>query len=446
MARPPGLRDLVRTLWAADYCPVYFHWDPWGAEGSGQRLRRWASRHQHRSGTSWRRRVFFLLATATWPIRVPFLVSQNARRWAPEIADRCGIPVWRQCLEQIWLAFRHSLPPVAYYHYELYHPAQRPHASEYLHQYEANCLLPYLNRYYRHPAIEDKREFARFCAGHGVPTVGLLGIFENGEFKSGAPSAEWKVTDIFVKPAYGARGGGVMLWRRLEQGDYQDQEGMVLSWAELVEHLRASRDRHALVAQPRLRNHPEVATLSTGAQCTARIVTGRTPAGEIAVVAGTFKMPWKNQTTDTHGLGAPIDLETGRLGRAWSYRPNCPGYDVHPDTAAEIIGRMLPDWPKTQALAKEAHRLLPGYAFLGWDVALTPAGPLLLEGNAGWDVLTVQKPQRVPLAQTRFLDIAALWMPNQLSTSRPRTISTEHFACDATACETEPSQSRVNPR
>jgi hypothetical protein len=71
---------------------------------------------------------------------------------------------------------------------------------------------------------------------------------------------------------------------------------------------------------------------------------------------------------------------------------------------------MLPDWEQTLTLSQTAHALFPGYVFLGWDIALTTQGPLLLEGNSGWDVMTVQKPQHTPLAHTRFAAICSMWI------------------------------------
>ena len=121
-------------------------------------------------------------------------------------------------------------------------------------------------------------------------------------------------------------------------------------------------------------------------------------------------MAWRPSLINTPGLNSPIDLTTGLLGRAYSYHPICTGFAHHPITAAPLVERRLPDWPAAMTLTQQAHRHFPAYVFLGWDVALTPEGPLLLEGNAGWDVLTVQKPQRAPLTDTHFATISDLWL------------------------------------
>ena len=406
---------------AQDYCPAYSYWPPYTASDPWQNVRHWASRYQFQAHPAFWRVAALIILTLLWPVRVLCRIGRHAYSFAPRIARRSGIPAWKQCLDQLWLAFRHGLPPAAYYHYALYDPARRVLATYYLHQYQAQSLYTSLNRDHCHPAIEDKSQFANWCARYNVPTAPLFGVCAQGtlHWQSGTSSIMVQAAgDLFVKPAVGRRGEGAMLWRKLPEGTYQDQHGTTLRWEELLAYLIQIGRHKAYVLQPRLRNHSAIASLSDGALCTARIVTGRTPLGDIAVVVATFKMPWRRAITNTHGMNSPIDLVTGRLGPAYTYSPICPGYDTYPGTGVRISGQRLPDWPEAVALVKRVHMLFDGYVFLGWDVALTTTGHLLLEGNAGWDVLTVQKPQRTPLSQTSFAAICTSWMQARANTPR----------------------------
>ena len=151
-----------------------------------------------------------------------------------------------------------------------------------------------------------------------------------------------------------------------------------------------------------IRDSSRIADLSGGGLSAVRVVTGRHLDGHIQHIAATYKMSWKNHATNTHGLCSAIDLASGQLSKAWSYRPVCSGYDVHPDTRALVCGRVIPDWQHIIALAQQAHSLLSGFVFVGWDIALTSDGVILLEANSHWDVSSMQRPQRQPLAQTEF--------------------------------------------
>ncbi|MFN8445029.1 MAG: sugar-transfer associated ATP-grasp domain-containing protein [Caldilineaceae bacterium] len=395
---------LLRLL-SEEYCPLYPVWWIKATEDKAT-LRRWASRCQGRGSWRWLRRLYVQLLTLTWPLRLLHMIWQTGREYAPAIVQRTGKSRWRQAVEQLCFGLGHALPPVAYYTYEFYRSERHRWIDHYLHQYEAAALLPMLNRDRHHPAIADKAEFARFCAEHSLPTPPLLAHCEAGSCQQ----LEVAQQDLFLKPRWGARGEGAQLWQRLDANRYQDQCGRILSGSELLTELASLSQQQAYLVQPCLTNHPTLVALSPGALATARVVTGRTPSGDVEAIVATFKMAGQPSIINTHGLNSPISLVSGQLGRAYSYHPICPGYDVHPVTGALITGVTLPDWSQTVGLAQRAHSLITEYIFLGWDVAFTPRGPVLLEGNAGWDVVTVQKPQGIGLAQTRFSDICGLWI------------------------------------
>ena len=82
------------------------------------------------------------------------------------------------------------------------------------------------------------------------------------------------------------------------------------------------------------------------------------------------------------------DPETGRLQAALHRRAGRLGLEEihhHPETGNAFADLVLPDWSDAKALALRAHRAIPGLDAIGWDMAFTERGPLLLEGNAWWD-------------------------------------------------------------
>lgn len=62
----------------------------------------------------------------------------------------------------------------------------------------------------------------------------------------------------------------------------------------------------------------------------------------------------------------------------------------HPDSQISFAGIKLPYYEDTVELVKNAHAFLPDIPSIGWDVAITENGPLLLEGNHDWDVEMLQ--------------------------------------------------------
>ena len=74
----------------------------------------------------------------------------------------------------------------------------------------------------------------------------------------------------------------------------------------------------------------------------------------------------------------------------------------HPDTGAVIAGHTLPLWEEAVAVTLRAHDAEPVSPAIGWDVALTPEGPVLLEANfiSGADIMPA--PSGRPLGSTPY--------------------------------------------
>jgi hypothetical protein len=58
----------------------------------------------------------------------------------------------------------------------------------------------------------------------------------------------------------------------------------------------------------------------------------------------------------------------------------------HPDTGAALAGLALPDWQRAADLCRYAASMFPGIRTQSWDIALTDAGPVILEFNFGGDL------------------------------------------------------------
>ncbi len=56
-------------------------------------------------------------------------------------------------------------------------------------------------------------------------------------------------------------------------------------------------------------------------------------------------------------------------------------YERHPDTNAKIEGTKLPFIKEAEKMVKEAALIVPQVRYVGWDVAITPKGPVIIEGN-----------------------------------------------------------------
>ena len=66
---------------------------------------------------------------------------------------------------------------------------------------------------------------------------------------------------------------------------------------------------------------------------------------------------------------------------------------------------MLPEWEIALQQAKAAHRACSSYVFVGWDIAFTDHGPMLLEGNVNWNADEYQALSGEPLGCTQIAKV-----------------------------------------
>ena len=87
------------------------------------------------------------------------------------------------------------------------------------------------------------------------------------------------------------------------------------------------------------------------------------------------------------GFGVGIDLDTGKLMR-YGFPHDSFGIktDKHPLSGIVFENYQLPFWQETVELIQNAHKQFYEMQSIGWDVVITPTGPVLLEGNDDWEI------------------------------------------------------------
>jgi len=335
----------------------------------------------------------------------------------PTIARRTSKGVLRQAGEQLWLAAACAILPPWYYMFELFDDALRARAKDYLLRDETKGgiyrLLKRPTQGLERGQLSNKRLFAARCRAHGVAIPPEL-LASKGVLR--APDGGDPVlprADLFVKPSLGRGGSGMQRWSFGDDRWTLEGSGRACSEPELREHLAKSSLADDLLVQPRLVNHPEIADLSNGVLATVRLVTCRDESEGYEPTHAILRMARGTQATvDNYhagGLAASVDIETGELGAATDMGGNAvTGWcEVHPDSGARIAGRQLPRWGDTLALARHAHAAFPFCTVVGWDIAITPDGPVVIEGNSSPDVDIMQRPFRAPVGSSRFGELLA---------------------------------------
>jgi hypothetical protein len=359
-----------------------------------------------------RRRVW--RALLTWPMIFASNLWTYTRLNGKIIADRYGRSIPAQLADQVRIYFRHGILPRWYYIFSLYEERPRRHARDFLNRFETKFAIFRLINWPGSSPLNDKAAFAAHCRSHGIDAVALILVARNGKLDwLGAGKEKLPPRDLFIKPLIARGGKGAERWDHAGRNGYRSMQGDTASATELVARLRQESVSVPRLVQPRMVNHPDIADLSNGALCTARIMTCLNETGSAEVVAAVYRMAiGRNTVVDNihaGGIAAEVGLADGRLGPASNLGDDARlGWlSSHPDTGAAIEGRKLPLWREACKLAMRAHGAFADRTVIGWDIAITADGPMLVEGNSGPDVDLLQRPMRRGLAAGRLGELIA---------------------------------------
>ncbi len=190
--------------------------------------------------------------------------------------------------------------------------------------------------------------------------------------------------EIVAKPSNGTCGAGVEI---LKKSDFMSDKLM----------FRYLTFKNSVIIEDVIRQHEDLETLYPGSINTLRIVTifsgGKANIVYAFIRIGNSERPVDN--INAGGMCAPIDIGTGVVTHD-GYDKNRVTYITHPKTGRRIKGFRIPMWREALRLCETAAERIPQMGYIGWDVAVTPNGPVLVEGNnlPGHDIL--QMPPHVP--------------------------------------------------
>lgn len=231
---------------------------------------------------------------------------------------------------------------------------------------------------------------------HAPPVLYYVGVDELVPVEAGArqrpvadlPKLVRERGPLFLKPSDNGRGRGAT-HLALCRGVIE-LNGQPLADAALVDMAR-EQWQGCLVSEV-IPNSPWTGKFFDRTLNTVRILTGvrrdtRVPVILSAILkmgrAATF--PTDNWHSGLGGVTAKVDLETGRLGTALIVVPGKGGgrrpLKTHPESHVAIEGEVVPDWPAVKGLMLEIVRRQPSLGLVGWDVAITPTGVVIVEGN-----------------------------------------------------------------
>lgn len=179
---------------------------------------------------------------------------------------------------------------------------------------------------------------------------------------------------VFIKPVDGLEGKGVTAIT------YENEEQIKALFGEL-------KNGDFILEEPVVQHH-EMVFENKSVNTIRAYTTFDKKLNKAFCIATTLRAGVGNSIIDNShagGLSYEIDIDTGVIdSRGWGHQ-NAGGI-YHPNTEICMLGRKIPYWNKVIELCQNAASLIPEVAFIGWDVAITENGPILIEGNHDPDI------------------------------------------------------------
>ena len=172
----------------------------------------------------------------------------------------------------------------------------------------------------------------------------------------------------------------------------QSSEGKIWNGKEeiSIDGLKKAVSGGRYILQNVVEQHELVNMINPSCINTIRIITIRGKSGAINVFAASIRIGVsKDSFVDNRASGgmAVGITEEGRLKKYGFQHVEFGGKsEKHPVTGTVFEGYQLPFWDEVVDLVTKAHGCFRGIQSIGWDVAITPTGPILIEGNDNWEV------------------------------------------------------------
>lgn len=284
----------------------------------------------------------------------------------------------------------HALPPSDILAFGLHEKENSERLWDYVYTHEASAYHRYRQTFPGYTEnigiLQDKRAVTETLAGLGIPAVPELEIMSQDRQAdvSGLARHEGR---LFLKTRFGScsRDAFVLETEKRKTTFFSVKSGMAAEPATEGD-FREAMSRNDYIVQRFTPNHPVLERLcDTGDAVTLRVITENRGRNRIRISSAVLEIPnASGRLKFTHTL-LPLDLDSGKI--LPFPKKNLPddARNRLESVYTRALGHAVPHWEMIRQSAVRAHLAYPGLYAVAWDFVVTPCGPLILEGNTGWD-------------------------------------------------------------
>jgi len=191
-------------------------------------------------------------------------------------------------------------------------------------------------------------------------------------------------SSVFIKRTSGSYGGD-QVFRITPLQVATDHEFMAYLFSEVT--------KSGFLFQETILQHPELNRLNPSCVNTIRFDTFIDKEGQVEIMSAYLRMSINNKHVDNISSGGclvGINLQTGKLRKEGYPGFSASGtiiYACHPITKTVFEGFTIPYFEEAKKMVLRAASLVPGLRLMGWDVAISESGPVIVEGNSDYNMI-----------------------------------------------------------
>jgi hypothetical protein len=303
------------------------------------------------------------------PQRLTYLLNR-ARRLSPAnllgfaraISRSSGRPRLFVVVDMLWCAVVYETAFQDYFDWD-FHTLTRRERRTYMTHPKSNHLVERFNqREFRH-TFRDKIEFNTAFA----PYVGR----------------EWldvRATSADELRAFAERHGRIMAKvpdSLSGLGIRSHRAGDIADWPAFRDQLIAGRQ---FLVEEFIAQHPDMAALCATSVNSLRMITF-CDDGRTTLLAAVLKIGNGGDVDNFSADGMYTMLDDEGVARYPAFDAAGSTFSVHPRSGTPIVGFRVPLYAEVRALLDEVAPIVPQMPYIGWDVAIGPERPMLIEGN-----------------------------------------------------------------
>lgn len=256
--------------------------------------------------------------------------------------------------------------------------------------------------------IDDKILYHDLMTFYGLPVPHRYFIFRNNEFRIGnelltdsdVENILKGISDdrIFVKKFTGGAASGISIFRKVKSGFYIDQDNEEVS-AAMIRRKYAGND---YIFEKQIKQERTLSQFNPDTVNTIRVLTYKNK-----IISATVRFGGKGEFVDNvsaNGLAVSIDINSGCLGSyGLKMYSTTEKFYEHPDSHIKFEHTVVEQWEQICKVIERTLDYLPYYKSVGFDIATTLEGPVILEINTGVGINLSQMGKEYGLAD-KFLD------------------------------------------